>query len=121
MTAPSAASAVDTVRFGRILVTLLVDQRRWKDAEPLALRVFAIQDSLKDTLARTTAGQLATIYDGLGRVEAASRVPPAGGEARGADVARRLASSPDGKPTIQQLPRVLHVGPTWPGCASALL
>ena len=47
------------MRFGRLLVTMLVDQRRWKEAEPLALRVFAIQDSLQDTLARVTAGQLA--------------------------------------------------------------
>ena len=59
----------DTVRFGRVLVSLLVDQRRWKEAEPLALRVFAVQDSLKDTLARVTAGNLAKIYDGTGRKE----------------------------------------------------
>ena len=64
--------AVDTVRFGRILVPLLMDQRRWEEAEPLALRVFAIQDSLKDTLARTTAGYLATIYGATGRAEPAA-------------------------------------------------
>ena len=46
VTDPNAVSAKDTVRFGRFLVTMLVDQRRWKEAEPLALRVFAIQDSL---------------------------------------------------------------------------
>jgi tetratricopeptide (TPR) repeat protein len=74
VTAPDAApSERDTVRFGRFLVTLLVDQRRWKDAEPLALRVFAIQDSLQDTLARVTAGQLATIYDATGRKERAEQ------------------------------------------------
>jgi hypothetical protein len=50
-----------------------VDQRRWKDAEPLALRVFAIQDSLQDTLARVTAGHLATIYDATGRKERAEQ------------------------------------------------
>ena len=61
-----APSPMDTVRFGRFLVTMLVDQRRWKEAEPLALRVFAIQDSLQDTLARLTAGQLAAIYDATG-------------------------------------------------------
>ena len=73
VTAPnSAPTPVDTVRFGRILVALLVDQRRWKDAEPLALRVFAVQDSLKDTLSLTTAQHLATIYDGLGKVEVAA-------------------------------------------------
>jgi eukaryotic-like serine/threonine-protein kinase len=69
----SAPTPVDTARFGRILVPLLVDQRRWKDAEPLALRVLAIQDSLKDTLARITAGHLATIYGATGRPELAAR------------------------------------------------
>jgi hypothetical protein len=39
--------------------------RAWGPAEPLALRVFAIQDSLRDTLARVTAGQLATMYRAL--------------------------------------------------------
>jgi eukaryotic-like serine/threonine-protein kinase len=74
VTAPDAApSASDTVRFGRILVALLVDQRRWKDAEPLALRVFTIQDSLQDTLARLTAGHLATIYDATGREQRAEQ------------------------------------------------
>jgi hypothetical protein len=63
-------------------VSLLVEQQRWKDAEPLALRIFAIQDSLQDTLARVTAGQLATIYDATGRKERAepyrARLSPAG-------------------------------------------
>jgi serine/threonine protein kinase/tetratricopeptide (TPR) repeat protein len=62
----SKPTAVDSARFGRTLVAVLVDQRRWKDAEPLALRVLAIQDSLQDTLARVTAGQLATIYEATG-------------------------------------------------------
>ncbi|HUR93765.1 MAG TPA: serine/threonine-protein kinase [Gemmatimonadales bacterium] len=61
----------DSVRFGRILVPLMVEQRRWKEAEPLALRVFAIQDSLKDTLARVTAADLAKIYDATGQRERA--------------------------------------------------
>jgi tetratricopeptide (TPR) repeat protein len=68
-----APSPMDTVRFGRFLVTMLVVQRRWKEAEPLALRVFAIQDSLKDTLARVTAGHLSTIYGATGRSELAAR------------------------------------------------
>ena len=68
-----AASPMDTVRFGRFLVTMLVDQQRWKEAEPLALRVLAIQDSLKDTLARVTAGHLATIYGATGQSEQAAR------------------------------------------------
>jgi eukaryotic-like serine/threonine-protein kinase len=64
--------APDSARFGRVLVSLLVDQRRWKEAEPLALKVLAIQDSLADTLARVTAGQLATIYDATGEPELAA-------------------------------------------------
>jgi serine/threonine protein kinase/tetratricopeptide (TPR) repeat protein len=65
------ASPLNTARFGRILVPLLMDQRRWKEAEPLALRVLAIQDSITDTLSRTTAQYLATIYDRLGKAEVA--------------------------------------------------
>ena len=46
------------MRFGRVLVTMLVDRRRWKEAEPLALRVLAIEDSLKeDSLGRVAAGR----------------------------------------------------------------
>ena len=48
VTAPNAVTVRDSVRFGRFLVTMLVDQRRWREAEPLALRVFAIQDSLQE-------------------------------------------------------------------------
>jgi hypothetical protein len=61
------------VRFGRFLVTMLVDQRRWREAEPLALRVFAIQDSTRDSLARVTAGQLAAIYEATGSSERAEQ------------------------------------------------
>jgi len=70
---PNAVSAKDTVRFGRFLVTMLVDQRRWREAEPLALRVFAIQDSTQDSLARVTAGQLAAIYEATGKTERAEQ------------------------------------------------
>jgi tetratricopeptide (TPR) repeat protein len=74
VTAPNVGSPRDTTRFGRFLVTMLVDQRRWAEAEPLALRVFAILDSLQeDSLARVTAGQLATICDETGRKEAAEQ------------------------------------------------
>ena len=73
VTAPNAVTVRDTVRFGRVLVTMLVHQRRWKEAEPLAIRVFAIQDSLQDTLVRVTAGQLVTIYDATGRKERAEQ------------------------------------------------
>jgi tetratricopeptide (TPR) repeat protein len=69
----SRPTAIDTMRFGRILVALLVDQRRWPEAEPIALRVLALQDSSKDTLAAATAGRLATIYDATGRPELAAR------------------------------------------------
>ena len=60
-------------RFGRILAMLMVDQRRWAEAEPLALRVLALQDSLQDTLARASARQLVTIYEGLGKPERAAQ------------------------------------------------
>jgi non-specific serine/threonine protein kinase/serine/threonine-protein kinase len=72
--APNGPTPRDSVRFGRVLVTILVDQRQWKEAEPLALRVLAIADSLKqDSLARVTAGQLATLYDATGRKEQAAQ------------------------------------------------
>ena len=58
----SAPTPVDTARFGRIRVRCWWISGGGRTAEPLALRVFAVQDSLKDTLARTTAGYLATIY-----------------------------------------------------------
>jgi len=62
------------MRFGRVLVTMLVDQQRWKEAEPLALRVLAIEDSLKeDSLGRVAAGQLARIYAATGREERAEQ------------------------------------------------
>jgi serine/threonine protein kinase/tetratricopeptide (TPR) repeat protein len=74
VTAPNGPTPRDSVRFGRVLVTILVDQRQWKEAEPLALRVLAIADSLKqDSLARVTAGQLATLYDATGRKEQAAQ------------------------------------------------
>ena len=59
--------ARDSARFGRVLVRLLVDQRRWKEAEPLAVRVHAILDSLGDTLSRVTARHLVQIYDATGQ------------------------------------------------------
>jgi len=74
VSAPNAVTARDTMRFGRVLVTMLVDQQRWKEAEPLALRVLAIEDSLKeDSLGRVAAGQLARIYTSTGRNERAEQ------------------------------------------------
>jgi uncharacterized hydantoinase/oxoprolinase family protein len=62
------------MRFARVLVTMLVDRRRWKEAEPLALRVLAIEDSLKeDSLGRVMAGELAAIYEAMGRKERAEQ------------------------------------------------
>ncbi len=69
-------------RFGRMLVSLLVEQRRWAEAEPLAIRVLAIQDSLKDTLARVTAGQLAAIYEARGKADVAAEYLRRAGRAR---------------------------------------
>ena len=65
-------SPVDLSRIAPTMVSLLMDQRRWAEAEPLALRVLAIRDSLKDTLARQAAAQLATLYDGWGKQEQAA-------------------------------------------------
>jgi tetratricopeptide (TPR) repeat protein len=74
VTDPNAVpSAVDSMRFGRVLVRLLVDQRRWREAEPLALRVLEIQDRVQDTLARETAVNLVKIYEAVGRKDLAER------------------------------------------------
>ena len=54
------------------MVSLLMDQRRWAEAEPIALRVLAIRDSLADTLARRAAGQLAVLYQGWGKPDRAA-------------------------------------------------
>ena len=51
---------------------LLLDQRRWAEAEPIALRLLAIRDSLADTLARQTAEQLVTLYEGWGKPDRAA-------------------------------------------------
>jgi eukaryotic-like serine/threonine-protein kinase len=59
-------------RAGQELVALYLEQRRWAEAEPLALRVLAIRDSIGDTLARRSAAQLAEIYKGKGRHDLAA-------------------------------------------------
>ena len=46
---------------------LVMDQRRWAEAEPFALRVLAIRDSLADSLAGKAAAQLAALYEGWGK------------------------------------------------------
>jgi serine/threonine protein kinase/tetratricopeptide (TPR) repeat protein len=57
----------DYVKIAPVLVSLLMDQRRWADAEPFALRVLAIRDSLADSLAGKAAAQLAALYEGWGK------------------------------------------------------
>ena len=57
----------DFARLAPALVSLLLDQHRWAEAEPVALRVLAIRDSLADTLAQQTAKQLVTLYEGWGK------------------------------------------------------
>jgi tetratricopeptide (TPR) repeat protein len=54
------------------MVSLLVDQRRWAEAEPIALRVYAIRDSLADSLTGRAAQQLAAIYQGWGKPDRAA-------------------------------------------------
>ncbi|HEY7481129.1 MAG TPA: serine/threonine-protein kinase [Gemmatimonadales bacterium] len=62
----------DFAKMAPFMVSLLMDQRRWVPAEPLALRVLAIRDSLKDPLARDAAAQLAELYKKWGRPERAA-------------------------------------------------
>jgi len=54
------------------MVSLLIDQRRWAEAEPIALRVLAVRDSMADTSARQMAAQLAILYEGLGKPDQAA-------------------------------------------------
>jgi eukaryotic-like serine/threonine-protein kinase len=60
-------------RAGQELVALYLEQRRWAEAEPLALRVLGIRDSMGDTLARRSAAQLAEIYKGKGQDDLAAK------------------------------------------------
>jgi tetratricopeptide (TPR) repeat protein len=62
----------DVATLGRAMVLLLMDERRWTEAEPLALRILAIHDSLADTLSRESAAQLAKLYAGWGKPERAA-------------------------------------------------
>jgi serine/threonine protein kinase/Tfp pilus assembly protein PilF len=63
----------DITLVGPAMVSLLMDQHRWAEAEPLALRVLAIRDSLGDSLAHVSAQQLATLYEGWGKPERAAQ------------------------------------------------
>ena len=70
---PTAAGRLREARAGDGVPAL--DQHRWAEAEPVALRVLAIRDSLADTLARQSAGQLATLYEGWGKPGRAAEYP----------------------------------------------
>jgi hypothetical protein len=52
-----------------VMVSLLMEQRRWAEAEPLALRVLAIRDSMADSTARASAEQLAELYKGWAKAD----------------------------------------------------
>ncbi len=54
---------------GPTMTSLLMQQRRWAEAEPLALRVLHLRDSLGDTLAAAAAAQLDTLYTGWGKAD----------------------------------------------------
>ena len=57
------------------LAGLLVEQRRFEEAEPFALRVLAIRDSINgpaDADTRESLTQLATLYERWGRPERAA-------------------------------------------------
>jgi serine/threonine protein kinase len=62
----------DYVKIAPVLVSIMMEQRRWAEAEPLALRVLAIRDSLRDTLARKAAAQVVELYEGWGKAERAA-------------------------------------------------
>ena len=57
----------DITMIGPAMTSLLMQQRRWADAEPLALQVLHFRDSLGDTLASAAAAQLDTLYTGWGK------------------------------------------------------
>ena len=58
---------------GPAMVSLLMDQHRYAEAEPLALSVLHIRDSLADTLTRAAADQLVTLYEGWGKQDRAAQ------------------------------------------------
>ena len=63
----------DYGRVASILASLLIDERRFPEAEGLSLRALAIWDSLADTMrARKSAEQLVTLYDRWGKPDRAA-------------------------------------------------
>jgi eukaryotic-like serine/threonine-protein kinase len=57
----------DYPKIAHWMVALLMDQHRWAEAEPIALRILALRDSMSDTLAVQSAAQLADLYEGWGK------------------------------------------------------
>jgi hypothetical protein len=62
----------EVAKIAPTMISLLMDHGRWSEAEPLALRVLAIRDSLADTLALQTVAQLVRLYEGWGKPERAA-------------------------------------------------
>jgi serine/threonine protein kinase/tetratricopeptide (TPR) repeat protein len=62
----------EVAKIAPTMISLLMDHRRWSEAEPLALRVLAIRDSLADTLALQTVAQLVRLYERWGKPERAA-------------------------------------------------
>jgi tetratricopeptide (TPR) repeat protein len=63
----------DEAKVSSILASVLIDERRYGEAEPLALRALAVWDSMPDTTrAREGAEQLVTLYDRWGKPDRAA-------------------------------------------------
>jgi tetratricopeptide (TPR) repeat protein len=63
----------DYARVSSILASVLIDEKRYPQAEPLALRALAIQDSLADTTrAKQSVEQLVTLYVRWGKPDRAA-------------------------------------------------
>lgn len=60
------------IRTASTLAALLIDERRYVEAEPLALRVLAMRDSTGDTLAKVARAQVVKLYEGWGKAERAA-------------------------------------------------
>ncbi|MFL5493824.1 MAG: tetratricopeptide repeat protein [Gemmatimonadales bacterium] len=64
----------DYGRVASVLVSLLIDQRRYAEAEPVGLRVLAVRDSLADsTKAMESRAQLVKLYQEWGKPDRAAK------------------------------------------------
>ena len=59
----------DYGRVASVLAALLIDEQRYAEAEPLALRVLTVRDSMADTLAKKSVAQLVTLYEAWGKAD----------------------------------------------------